>query len=97
MVLHSSAEREKMNAHEELGSQAQRRYVQRFLEGKLELGRSCDQELELWVRFCYKQGFYAEAAALFQHINADQIDPGRYKEIKKMATVSKMKVGGGEE
>jgi len=62
------AEREKLSARAGLGAQAHLRVVRRFLDGTLER-RPDDRELCAWLRFCYNREFYAEAAALFPHIN----------------------------
>ena len=43
------------------------------------------------ARFCYHREAYAEAVALFQHIQPDQVEPERYKELKKIVAVCRMK------
>ena len=48
--------------------------------------RPNDWELSEWLRFCYRREAYAEAVALFQHIQPDQVEPEQYKELKKIVS-----------
>ena len=43
------------------------------------------------VAVLYRREAYAEAVALFQHIQPDQVEPERYKELKKIVAVCRMK------
>ncbi|NLF03151.1 MAG: DNA methylase [Anaerolineales bacterium] len=88
----TAAEREKMSARADLGAQAHLRVVRRFLAGEIER-RPNDVELAAWVRFCYSRHFYAEAAALFQQIVEERVDPQEYRELKRIAAVCRMRAG----
>jgi len=86
----TAAEREKMSARVDLSAQAHRRVVRRFLDGELDR-RPDDRELCAWLRFCYNREFYAEAAALFLHINEAHVDPQEYRAVKRIAAVCRMR------
>jgi DNA modification methylase/predicted RNA-binding Zn-ribbon protein involved in translation (DUF1610 family) len=88
----SAAEREKMSNRQSLADEAHLRVVRRFLADDLDR-RPNDWELSEWLRFCYHREAYAEAVALFQHIQPDQVEPERYKELKKIVAVCRMKAG----
>lgn len=90
--LPTPAEREQMSARANLSDQAHLRVVRRYLAGELER-RPNDVELAAWVRFCYNREFFSEAAQLFPRINENHLDPEEYRAIKRMATVSKLRVG----
>jgi hypothetical protein len=87
----TAAERDKMSNRQSLADEAHLRVVRRFLSGNLDR-RPNDWELSEWLRFCYHREAYAEAVALFQHIQPDQADPERYKELKKIVAVCRMKM-----
>jgi len=87
----TAAEREKMSNRQSLADEAHLRVIERFLKGDLDR-RPNDWELSEWLRFCYRREAYAQAVALFQHIQPDQVEPERYKEIKKIVAVCRMKV-----
>lgn len=86
----TAAEREKMSNRQSLADEAHLRVVRRFLGGELD-HRPNDWELSEWLRFCYRREAYTEAVALFQHIQPDQLEPERYKELKKIVAVCRMK------
>lgn len=86
----TAAEREKMSNRQSLANEAHLRVVRRFLAGQLDR-RPNDWELSEWLRFCYHREAYAEAVALFQHIQPDRVEPEQYKELKKIVTVCRMK------
>jgi hypothetical protein len=86
----TAAERDKMSNRQSLADEAHLRVVRRFLADDLDR-RPSDWELSEWLRFCYRREAYAEAVALFQHIQPDQVEPERYKELKKVVAVCRMK------
>ena len=86
----TAAERDKMSNRQSLADEAHLRVVRRFLADDLDR-RPNDWELSEWLRFCYRREAYAEAVALFQHIQPDQVEPERYKELKKIVAVCRMK------
>jgi DNA modification methylase len=86
----TAAERDKMSNRQSLADEAHLRVVRRFLAGDLDR-RPHDWELSEWLRFCYRREAYAEAVALFQHIQPDQVEPERYRELKKIVAVCRMK------
>lgn len=92
--LPTAREREQMTARADLSAQAHLRVVRRFLAGQLER-RPDDRELAAWLRFCYSREFYAEAVQLFDHLAADRLEPQDYREVKRMAAVSRVKAGPG--
>jgi hypothetical protein len=87
----TAAERDKMSNRQSLADEAHLRVVRRFLSGNLDR-RPNDWELSEWMRFCYRREAYTEAVALFQHIQPDQVEPERYKELKKIVAVGRMKM-----
>jgi len=91
----TEAQREKMSNRQSLADEAHLRVVRRFLAGDLER-RPNDWELSEWLRFCYRHEAYAEAAVLFQHVQADQVELERYKELKKIVAVCRMKTQTGQ-
>jgi len=86
----TAAERDKMSNRQSLADEAHLRVIRRFLAGDLDR-RPNDWELSEWLRFCYRREAYTEAVALFQHIQPDQVEPERYKELKKIVAVCRMK------
>jgi DNA modification methylase len=86
----TAAERDKMSNRQSLADEAHLRVIRRFLAGDLDR-RPSDWELSEWLRFCYRREAYAEAVALFPHIQPDQAEPERYKELKKIVAVCRMK------
>ena len=86
----TAAERDKMSNRQSLADEAHLRVVRRFLADDLDR-RPNDWELSEWLRFCYRREAYTEAVALFQHIQPDQVEPERYKELKKIVAVCRMK------
>jgi len=87
----TEAQREKMSNRQSLADEAHLRVVRRFLAGDLDR-RPNDWELSEWLHFCYRREAYAEAVALFQHVQPDQVKPERYRELKKIVAVCRMKV-----
>jgi hypothetical protein len=66
-------------------------YIEHYTEpGNLDR-RPSDWELSEWLRFCYCREAYAEAVVLFPHIHPDPVEPERYKELKKIVAVCRMK------
>jgi len=86
-------ERRKMSAQEEVAAQAHVRVIHRYLEGHLD---RCPSDLELcaWIRFCYGREFYAEAVALFPHVDETRVDAGELRQVRKIVEVCRLKVGG---
>jgi DNA methylase. len=68
-------ERRRKSAREEVAAQARLRVIRRFLEGGLDR-RPGDLELCEWIRFCYQREQYAEAVALFPHLDESRVPPG---------------------
>jgi len=90
----TEAQRAKMSNRQSLADEAHLRVIRRFLSGDLDR-RPNDWELSEWLRFCYRREAYAEAVALYQHVQADQVEPERYKELKKIVAVCRMKTQAG--
>ena len=86
----TAAERERMSARADLSAQAHLRVVRCFLSGELDR-RPDDRELCAWIRFCYNREFYAEAAALFPHVNEAHVDPQEYRAVERIASVCRMR------
>ena len=86
----TAAERERMSARVDLSAQAHLRVVRRFLDGQLDR-RPDDRELCAWIRFCYNREFYAEAVALFPHVNEARVGPQEYRAVKRIASVCQMR------
>jgi len=88
--LPTKEERRKMSAKEEVSAQAHLRVIHRYLEGGLER-RPGDLELCLWIRFCYNREFYAEAVALFLHVDESRVDAEEYRKVRKIVEVCRLK------
>lgn len=84
------AERDRMSARTDLSAQAHLRVVRRFLAGELDRSPS-DLELCVWLRFCYAREFFVEGTALFSHINEPRVDAEEYRQVKRMASVCRMR------
>ena len=82
-----------MSNRQSLADEAHLRVVRRFLAGDLDR-RPNDWELSEWLRFCYHREAYVEAVALFQHIQPDRVESERYRELRKIVAVCRMKVQG---
>jgi predicted RNA methylase/predicted RNA-binding Zn-ribbon protein involved in translation (DUF1610 family) len=88
--LPTKEERRRMSAKEEVSAQAHLRVVHRYLDGHLER-RPGDLELCLWIRFCYNREFYAEAVALFPHVDETRVDAEEYRKVRKIVDVCRLK------
>jgi len=88
--LPTKDERRRMSAKEEVAAQAHLRVVHRYLEGSLER-RPSDLELCLWIRFCYNRQFYAEAVALFPHVDETRVDAEEYRKVRKIVEVCRLR------
>jgi len=88
--LPTKDERRKMSAKEEVSAQAHLRVIHRYLDGYLDR-RPGDLELCLWIRFCYNREFYAEAVALFPHVDETRVDAEEYRKVRKIVEVCRLK------
>jgi len=88
--LPTQKERRKMSTKEEVSAQAHLRVIHRYLEGHLER-RPGDLELCLWIRFCYNREFYAEAVALFPHVDESRVDAEEYRQVSKIVEVCRLR------
>lgn len=88
--LPTEEERRRKSAREEVTAQAQLRVIRHFLEGNLDR-RPGDAELCAWIRFCYQREHYAEAVALFPHVDESRVDPEEYRQIRKIVEVCRLK------
>jgi len=66
------------------------RRIRQFLDGKLDLVPRTE-ELSNWIEFCYQNDFYKEATQIFNLLEEDSIGPDRYRKLKKMAEVCRIK------
>jgi DNA modification methylase/predicted RNA-binding Zn-ribbon protein involved in translation (DUF1610 family) len=66
------------------------RQIDQYLKGSTELTPT-DAELCKWIEFCYNNGLYQEGAKLFQFISENAVDPGLFRNTKKIAEVCKLK------
>ncbi|MGA9350071.1 MAG: winged helix-turn-helix domain-containing protein [Anaerolineae bacterium] len=68
-------------------------HIQDFLQGRgSDVPRS--EEVCDWIHFCYTLGLYREAAALWQYVHPDDVNPWQYERTKRLATVCAMKTAG---
>jgi predicted RNA methylase len=88
--LPTPEERHKMSAREEVAAQAHLRVIRRYLEGRLDR-RPSDLELCAWVRYCYGREFYAEAVALFPHVDETRVDAGEIRQVRKIVEVCRLR------
>jgi len=84
-------ERRRKSAREEVAAQARLRVIRRFLEGGLDR-RPGDLELCEWIRFCYQREQYAEAVALFPHLDESRVPPEEYRQVRKIVEVCRLKL-----
>jgi len=70
--------------------QYQIRVISRFLDGKLDRIPQTE-ELSNWVEFCYQNEFYKEGSQIFNLLGEDKVEPDRYKKLKKIAEVCRIK------
>ncbi len=84
-------ERRRKSAREEIAAQARLRVIRRFLEGGLDR-RPGDLELCEWIRFCYQREQYAEAVALFPHLDESRVPPEEYRQVRKIVEVCRLKL-----
>jgi hypothetical protein len=89
--LPTPEERHKMSAREEVAAQAHLRVIRRYLEGRLDR-RPSDLELCAWIRYCYGREFYAEAVALFPHVDETRVDADEIRQVRKIVEVCRLKV-----
>jgi len=87
----TTEERRKMSAREEVAAQAHLRVIRRYLEGRLDR-RPSDLELCAWIRYCYGREFYAEAVALFPHVDETRVDADEIRQVRKIVEVCRLKV-----
>ncbi|MFQ5834591.1 MAG: hypothetical protein ACE5HR_01550 [bacterium] len=85
--LPTPVEQERM---QDISIQYQIRMIRSFLDGKLDRIPE-PKELCDWVEFSYENEFYKEGAQIFNLIDEDKINETRYKEVKKMAEVCRIK------
>jgi hypothetical protein len=88
--LPTKAERRRMSAKEEVSAQAHLRVVHRYLDGHLER-RPSDLELCAWIRFCYRREFYAEAVAIFPHVDETRVDAEEYRKVSNIVEVCRLR------
>jgi hypothetical protein len=89
--LPTPEERHRMSAKEEVAAQAHLRVIRRYLEGRLDR-RPSDLELCAWIRYCYGREFYAEAVALFPHVDETRVDADEVRQVRKIVEVCRLKV-----
>jgi len=70
-----------MSAKEEVSAQAHLRVIHSYLKGHLDR-RPSDLEPCLWIRFCYNCEFYAEAVALFPHVDESRVDAEEIRQVR---------------
>ena len=68
------------------------RRIHDFLQGRGN-DRPKSEEICDWIHFCYSLGLYREAAALWQYVHQDEINPWQFERTKKMAAVCRSKAG----
>jgi len=85
--LPTPVEQERM---QNISIQYQIRAIRRFLDGKLDRIPQTE-ELSNWVEFCYQNEFYKEGAQISNLLEEDKVEPDRYKKLKKMAEVCRIK------
>jgi len=85
--LPTPVEQERM---QNISIQYQIRVIRRFLDGKLDRIPHTE-ELSNWVEFCYQNEFYKEGAQIYNLLEEDKVEPDRYKKLKKMAEVCRIK------
>lgn len=66
--------------------------VRDFLAGRA--SRPSDEKLCDWVHFCYTFELYREASALFQLVDAAQVERWQYERTKRLAAICQMKTTG---
>ena len=72
--LPTDAEREKMTAAQDLAAEAHLRVIHKFLNGQSD-HRPSNRELAAWVQFAYNRDAFAEAVALYAHVDESQLEP----------------------
>ncbi|MEA1964416.1 MAG: DNA methyltransferase [Candidatus Aerophobetes bacterium] len=85
--LPTPVEQERM---QDISVQYQIRVIRRFLDGKLDYMPQTE-ELSDWVEFCYQNELYKEGSQIFNLLGEDKVEPGRYKKLKKIAEVCRIK------
>lgn len=75
---------------QDISVQYQIRVIRRFLDGKLDRIPQTE-ELSNWVEFCYQNEFYKEGTQIFNLLGEDRVELDRYKKLKKMAEVCRIK------
>ncbi len=93
--LPTKAERQKMSGAQDVSAEAHLRVIRRFLAGQSDLGPS-NRELAEWVRFAYHHEVYAEAVALYAHVDESQLEPEYVKALRKIVAVCRLKAGQAE-
>lgn len=85
--LPTLVEQERM---QDISIQYQIRVIRRFLDGKLDRIPQTE-ELSNWIEFCYQNEFYKEGAQIYNMLEEDKVEPDRYKKLKKIAEVCRIK------
>jgi len=47
-----------------------------------------------WIHFCYALDLYREAAALWNYVREDEVDPAIYRRAKRIADLCRNKSAG---
>lgn len=84
-------ERATMNATQDLAAEAHLRVIRKYLAGDIDR-QPYNRELAEWVRFAYHREAYAEAVALYAHLDEGPLEPEFAKSLRKIVGVCKMKI-----
>lgn len=85
--LPTPVEQERM---QDISIQYQIRVIRGFLDSKLDRIPQAE-ELSDWLEFCYQNEFYKEGSQLFNLVEEGKMEPDRYKKLKKIAEVCRIK------
>lgn len=83
-------ERATMNATQDLAAEAHLRVIRKYLAGQSD-HQPHNRELAEWVRFAYHREAYAEAVALYAHLDEGPLEPEFAKSLRKIVAVCKLK------
>jgi len=75
---------------QDISAQYQIRVIRHFLDDKLDRIPQTE-ELSNWVEFCYQNEFYKEGSQIFNLLGEDYVELNRYKKLKKIAEVCRIK------
>ena len=81
-----------MSAAQDIAAEAHLRVIRKFLEGKSD-HRPNNRELAYWVQFAYQKEAYAEAVALYTHVDESQLEAEYLKTLRRVVSICRMKVG----